>query len=160
MLTNPFLPQWFRALDLLEHPADTGKTRVRPGGISRAVHLLQWLVDRSAATPEPLLCLNKLLSGAALATPVERRIEPTERELEVCQRLLKSMLANWTIISATSIEGLQETFLQREGRLERSHGGWRLTVQRKTVDVLLDQIPWSISTIFHPWMPEPISVTW
>ena len=117
-------------------------------------------MDGNTATPEPLLCLNKLLCGAVLATPVARRIEPTERELEVCQRLLKSILANWKIISTTSVEGLQETFLQREGRLERSPGGWRLTVQRKTVDVLLDQIPWSISTIFHPWIPEPISVTW
>jgi hypothetical protein len=74
--------------------------------------------------------------------------------------MLKSMLANWTIISSTSIEGLQQTFLQREGRLERTSAGWSLTVQRKTVDVLIDQIPWSISTILHSWMPEPLSVIW
>ena len=65
-----------------------------------------------------------------------------------------------TILGGTSVEGLQQTFLQREGRLERSADGWRLFVPRKTVDVLLDQIPCSISTVFHPWMLEPISVTW
>jgi hypothetical protein len=159
VLTNPFLPHWCRALDLLESP-EAVKARMRPDRFSRAVHLLQWLVDGSAATPEPLLCLNKLLCGGTLATPVERQIEPTDRELEVGQLMLKSMLANWTIISSTSIEGLQQTFLQREGRLERTSAGWSLTVQRKTVDVLIDQIPWSISTILHSWMPEPLSVIW
>ena len=159
VLTNPFLPQWCRALDLLEVTAE-GKTRLLPDRFSRAVHLLQWLVNGSVATPEPLLCLNKLLCGGTLAMPVERRIEPTDRELEVGRLMLTSMLANWTIIANTSIEGLQETFLQREGRLERTSDGWRLTVQRKTVDVLIDHIPWSISTIFHSWMPEPLAVIW
>jgi Contractile injection system tape measure protein len=33
-------------------------------------------------------------------------------------------------------------------------------VQRKAVDVLIDQIPWSISTIVHAWIPLPTFVTW
>jgi hypothetical protein len=159
VMTNPFLPRWFQALDMLED-VEPGKTRLRPDRLSRAVHLLQYLVDRSAETPEPMLCLNKLLCGAPLAAPVERRIELTENEIKTCQKLLRSVLANWKILSGTSIEGLQQTFLQREGRLERTSDGWRLFVQRKTVDVLLDQIPWSISTVFHSWMREPIFVTW
>jgi hypothetical protein len=159
VLTNPFLPRWFQQLEMLED-VEPGKTRLRPDRFSRAVHLLQWLVDRSVATPEPQLCLNKLLCGGAWAISVERRIEPTEDEIEACQKLLKSILANWTVLSGTSIEGLQETFLQREGRLERTSDGWRLFVPRKTVDVLLDQLPWSISTVVHSWMPEPIFVTW
>jgi hypothetical protein len=56
--------------------------------------------------------------------------------------------------------GLRETFLQREGKLQRTHDGWKLRVQRKTLDVLVDQIPWSISVVFHAWMPQPIHVTW
>jgi hypothetical protein len=56
--------------------------------------------------------------------------------------------------------GLRETFLQREGKLQPTHDGWKLRVQRKTLDVLVDQIPWSISVVFHAWMPQPIHVTW
>ena len=95
-----------------------------------------------------------------MATPIAPAIEATPRELEVCQALLSSVIANWTIINTTSTEGLRETFLQREGRLQHGANGWSLFVQRKTLDVLIDQIPWPISTIAHSWMPEPIFVTW
>ncbi len=56
--------------------------------------------------------------------------------------------------------GLRQTFLQREGKLERGADAWKLRVQRKTVDVLVDQVPWSLSVVFHPWMREPVHVTW
>ena len=74
--------------------------------------------------------------------------------------MLRSLLANWTIVQNTSVAGLQETFLQREGRLERTSEGWKLRVQRKTVDVLVDEVPWSLSMIFHRWMPQPLQVAW
>jgi hypothetical protein len=70
------------------------------------------------------------------------------------------VIEHWTIIKQTSVAGLRETFLQREGRLDRPPAGWRLRVQRRTVDVLLDHIPWTVSTIAHSWMPEPLYVTW
>ena len=91
---------------------------------------------------------------------VERSIELTEEELRMCEQLHKAVLANWTNLSSTSITGLQEIFLQREGRLMQMDDGWKLTVQRKTVDALMDQVPWSISVISHAWMPETLYVTW
>ncbi|MGS0742589.1 contractile injection system tape measure protein [Glaciimonas sp. GG7] len=51
-------------------------------------------------------------------------------------------------------------FLQREGRLILREGKWTLTVSRKTLDILLDQLPWGISVVLHPWMPHPLSVEW
>jgi hypothetical protein len=159
ILASPFLPQLFQSLEMLEQ-TEAGAKRLIPEQVSRAVHLLQSLVDGRTSAPEPLLCLNKLLCGVPLPTPIERVIEPTPRERDLCRALLTSMIANWPIIRNTSVEGLQETFLQREGRLQQKPDGWRLVVQRKTLDVLLDRIPWSISTIIHPWMPAPIFVTW
>ena len=160
VLTGPFLPHLFQSLGML-HQDETGHTRLRDGkAVSRAVHLLQYLVDGRTDRPEPLLVLNKIMCGVPTATPVERVIEPTEQERELCERLLKAMLANWKIISHTSIAGLRETFLQREGKLERTPDGWKLQVQRKTLDVLVDQIPWSISVIFNTCMPQPLRVTW
>jgi hypothetical protein len=160
VLTGPFLPALFDHLDLL-HANEHGQTRLCDNeAVSRAVHLLQYLVDGSTSTPEPSLVLNKIMCGVPTATPVERAIEPTEHEREVCERFLKSMIANWKIIENTSISGLQETFLQREGRLESTPEGWKLTAQRKTLDVLVDQIPWSISVVFHTWMPQPLYVAW
>jgi Contractile injection system tape measure protein len=158
-LAGPFLPHLLQTLDLLEEV--DGKARVREGeAASRAVHLLQYLVDGRTSAPEPQLILNKIFCGLPLDAPVEREIELTERERETADALLRSLLANWKILSNTSVAGLQETFLQREGRLHRTPEGWKLQVQRKTVDVLVDEVPWSLSVIFHRWMPEALLVTW
>ncbi|HEX7315695.1 MAG TPA: contractile injection system tape measure protein [Pyrinomonadaceae bacterium] len=160
VLTGPFLPAFFQSLDLLGQD-ERGAPRLRDRWCaSRAVHLLQYLVDGRTDTPEPLLVLNKILCGLSTSTPVEREIDRTADERVACERLLTSVIANWKIIERTSIAGLQETFLRREGRLEHSDSGWRLTVQRKTLDVLVDQIPWSVSVIYQRWMPRPLYVTW
>ena len=160
VLTAPFLPFLFQNLDLLSQD-DKGKTSFRDAeAITRGVHLLQYLVDGSTATPEPLLVLNKILCGVSVPTPVEQTYTPTEKELELCDTLLKSIIANWKIISNTSVAGLQETFLRREGKLERATDRWTLHIQRKTVDILVDQLPWGISVVFHRWMEQPVYVTW
>lgn len=160
VLANPFLPHLFRSLDVIEQN-ESGRTRLRDRqAISRASHLLQYLVDGRASTPEPLLVLNKILCGAPVAAPIEGEIDPSGEEMELCERLLKSIISNWKIIQNTSIAGLRETFLQREGRLERFDDGWKLRVQRKTVDVLVDQVPWNVSVVYHDWMSQPIHVTW
>ncbi|MCP3166776.1 contractile injection system tape measure protein [Myxococcus qinghaiensis] len=159
ILVSPFLPHLFRELGL-SRVDDTGKTHLDPEPATRAVHLLQYLVDGRTSAPEPLLVLNKILCGLSVPTPVPSGIDLTEREQSLCDRLLKALIANWTIIANTSVAGLRETFLQREGRLEHLDDRWKLQVQRKTLDVLVDQVPWSISILTHPWMPQPLYVSW
>jgi hypothetical protein len=55
---------------------------------------------------------------------------------------------------------LQETFLQREAKLVLADNGWNLHVQRKTLDVLVDQIPWRTSIVSEAWMPTTLYVSW
>ncbi len=160
VLVGAFLPQFFQALDLLGRD-DEGRVRMRDAeALSRAVHLLQCLVDGTTATPEAALALNKVLCGVSPADPVAGAIEATDAEREAVERLLKSVLGNWSVLQGTSIAGLRETFLQREGRLETSADGYRLTVQRKTLDVLVDQLPWSYSVLLHGWMRQPLYTRW
>ena len=159
VIVGVFLPQFFVLLDVLEEKP-TGGNHVRPDAVSRAVHLLQYLVDERTDTPEPLLSLNKVLCGVPLAVPIDREIAITARERELCDSLLKGLLQQWTIIKDSSVAALRETYLQREGRLDHLATGWRLRVQRKTVDQLMDFMPWPVSTIAHGWMPEPLYVTW
>jgi Contractile injection system tape measure protein len=160
VLAAPFLPPLFQTLDMLRQ-GDDGRIRLRDAeAASRAVHLLQFLVDGRTDAPEPLLVLNKILCGVPLGAPVLRAIEITESEREVCDKLLRSLLAGWTAIANTSVAGLRETFLQREGKLRRGDEGWTLRVQRKTVDVLVDDVPWSLSVVLHRWMAQPVHVRW
>ena len=159
VLLNPYLPALFERLGVLS--TEEGKVRIR--GIeatSRAVHLLQYMVDERLDRPEAELALNKLICGLPTAQPIEPSIVPRPEDLEVCDGLLKAMIANWSMIKNTSVAGLRETFLQREGRLIHDTDRWNLTVQRKTLDVLVDRVPWSFAVIYHRWMADPIHVTW
>ena len=160
VLFNPYLPILFERLGLLAR-GDDGRSRI--DGVearSRAVHLLQYLVDGRTDRPEPELVLNKLLAGIAIDAPIAPSIELTTAEQEICDGLLGAVIANWSAVRNTSVAGLQETFLQREGRLRHAEGRSMLQVQRKTIDVLVDQVPWSFLLVYQRWMAEPVHVTW
>jgi Contractile injection system tape measure protein len=160
VLASPFLPRLFTSLGLLMDGED-GRPRFRDAdAVSRGVHLLQYLVDGSTRTPEPELVLNKLLCGAEPATPVDASIRMSAEETAACDALLSAILANWPGVGGTSAAGLRETFLQREGRLVAGDERWKLTVQRRTLDVLVDQVPWSLSILYHRWMTRPVHVAW
>ncbi|MDX1997099.1 MAG: contractile injection system tape measure protein [Thermoanaerobaculia bacterium] len=166
VLLAPFLPRFFERLGLLVTlPPETADARPRvrfrdPEALSRGVHLLQYLVDGRLATPEPALVLNKLLCGAEPATPVDPEITAGDDELAIGDSLLGAVIAQWPAIAGTSVAGLRETFFVREGRLTPGDDGWRLLVQRRTVDFLVDEIPWSFRIILHPWMAQALHVTW
>jgi hypothetical protein len=160
VLLHPYLPTLFERLGLLV-TGDDDRPVIPPGDpASRAVHLLQYLADGRLDRPEPELVLNKLLCGQPTFQPVARSIAPTQADLEICDDLLRAVIANWPILADTSPAALQETFLQREGRLRHGDGKWTLQVQRKTLDVLVDQVPWSFAVVYHRWMTDPIYVTW
>jgi hypothetical protein len=160
VLLNPYLPALFERLGLLTQGEDGKPQIVGIEAQSRAVHLLQYMADERLDAPEPELALNKLLSGVAIAEPIEPGIVPKPEDLETCDSLLGAVIGNWPIIKNTSLTGLRETFLRREGRLLRGEAKWDLQVQRKGLDVLVDQVPWTFSLIYHRWMADPVHVTW
>ncbi|MDF7774698.1 contractile injection system tape measure protein [Sphingomonas sp. AOB5] len=155
VLLNPYLPHLFEHLGLVRQNDDS-----RPAIDPRGARLLQHVADGRWDAPEPELTLNKLLCGLDPATPVEAAAEPSPEEIDTCDDLLKAVRTNWPHLRNASTDILRETFIQREGRLTFHEDRATLEVQRKTVDVLTDQIPWSFSVVFHRWMPAPIHVTW
>ncbi len=160
VLFSPYLPALFDRLGVLTTDEE-GKMRLADvEAMTRAVHLLQYMVDARLDAPEHELVLNKLLCGLPSAQPVLPSLDAAPADLEMCDGLMTAVIANWPIIAGTSHAGLRETFLQRDGRLRHEDDSWRLQVQRKGVDVLVDRVPWSFATIFHRWMPEPLQVTW
>ncbi|WP_447728730.1 contractile injection system tape measure protein [Sphingomonas koreensis] len=159
VLLSPYLPHLFERLGLLS--AAGGESRIEgPEAMSRAVHLLQYLATGRLDTPATQLALSKLLAGIPLSTPIAPEIDASPADLDICNGLLTAAISNWPSIRGTSIDGLRETFLQREGRLQRADDHWRLDVQRKALDVLVDQVPWSFATVSHRWMPVPLHVSW
>ncbi|WP_428508472.1 contractile injection system tape measure protein [Roseateles sp.] len=133
---------------------------------ARAVLCLQALVRGDAPSSEPLWPLSKLLCGLA-PTDLLPACDPlTAQERALLNDLLTAVISHWKAIGNTSVAGLRESFLQREGRLERQraeHGEpapWRLKVQPRAFDMLLDRLPWGFSIIKLPWMQGVLHVEW
>lgn len=126
----------------------------------RAVHLIQYITSAQTETPEHLLAFNKILCGLPLDVPVPLSVEMTEEEKELVAQLLNSVLANWEKMKNATVENLRGSFLLREGRLVEEPKRWRLTVEPKGYDIILDYLPLTISVIKLPWMKKGIEVDW
>ena len=153
VLAGPYLERLFTMLGLSQDSAF-----VNADAAERAVHLLQYLVTGATTTPEPELVLNKILCGLPLNTPIARSITVTEEERNAIDGLLQAMIAHWKIIGSTSIAGLRESFLQREGCITCQDDAWQLQVEPRAFDMLLDQLPWGYRLLKFPWMERRLHV--
>ena len=155
VLCSPFLPRLFSLLNLTtEGRFENVKNQ------KRAVLLLQYLVFNETYFPEHEMVLNKILCGFTTGTPIVPEIEISSPEKETLEKMLQGMIQNWRSIGNASPEGLRQSFLVREGKLEQKDDAWFLTVEQKGYDVLLDQLPWSYTPIKHPWMKKIVHVKW
>jgi len=150
-----YLPRLFDMLSLTKEGKFLTSTAQE-----RGVHLVQWLVTGGEETAEPALALNKLLCGMPLSTPIVRRVGITDDEKTVLEGLLIGVLHNWAPLKSTSIDGLRESFLCRDGVLRITDDGYSLHVESKPFDMLLDQLPWNFTFIKFPWMAQSIQVEW
>lgn len=155
VIVAPYIERLFGLLDITRNGAFiSDETR------QRGVHLLQYVITGQEATPEYLLVLNKLLCGVPAALPLEPGIAMTQNEKDTIEQMLKGVIAHWRAIGSSSIEGLRETFLQREGCLYYEAEAWHLKVPQGTFDMLLDRLPWGYKLIKFSWMAAPLNVTW
>lgn len=155
VLIAPFLQRLFERLDLV-----VDKQFVGVPAAERAVALIQYAVTAQSQAAEPLLVLNKLLCGLPLQAPVPREAQLAAQEREAVDGLLLAAIGHWGALGRTSLAGLRQTFLQREGRLEHRGEAWHLEVQPQTFDMLIDRLPWGFSTVRFPWMREVLHVQW
>ena len=155
ILLHPFLEMYFGESFLLQE-----RRFVSDDACKRAVLLLHYLTTGETEGAEYDMLLQKILCGLAVEETLPNKLELLEKEQEEAMNLLQSVINYWPPLKNTSADGLRSTFLQREGKLEAKENGWLLTVEQKTVDVLLDKLPWGFSTIKLPWMKEMLNVDW
>lgn len=155
VLVAPFLPRLFEMFNLTK----AGQF-VDFQASERAVHLLQFIVNEQTDAPEYELTLNKVLCGIPTAAPISAGIDITQVERDTIHHMLTSIIAHWKILGATSVAGLRNTFLQRQGWLQLGEEGWQLQVQQGPFDMLLDHLPWSIALLKSSWMDQPLHVHW
>jgi hypothetical protein len=160
VIASPFIPTLFNRADI-----HLSKIELAPGespgtDYYRAMLMLHYLVNGSGYSLSAPSALITILCGLPVGVVPPPDMRLSDDEIQLCNQALMAILANWTIISGTSVAGLQETFLQRDGRLTIEEDKYLLRVQRKTLDVLLGSIPWSFSVVYHPWMVAPLYTSW
>ncbi|MEN6620785.1 MAG: contractile injection system tape measure protein [Smithella sp.] len=153
IILHPFLPQLFTALGISN---DAGLLQPQ-----RGLCLLHFLATGKTSAPEYELILPKILCNIPLELPVESDAALTEDEREEAVALLEAVIHHWEVLRNTSPDGLRGTFLLRPGKVSlRDDGDWLLQVEAQSFDILLDQLPWSISMIKLPWMEKILWVEW
>lgn len=157
VLLNPFLNGLFEQLNL----CDTYGSWVTKISQHKAILLTQYLINSREGIQESDLLLNKILCGFPVEAVVNVKLKITKKEKDKCNNLLEAVKEHWKEMSTSSIEALQEIFLQREAKLEFvSEDKFELWVEEKGVDILLEQLPWGIGMIQTPWMENYLHCHW
>ncbi|QKJ61851.1 contractile injection system tape measure protein [Flavobacterium sp. M31R6] len=156
ILFHPFLKSLFEQLELTKNDIWTSKMSQH-----KAILLTQFLISGETKIGENELVLNKILCGFPIENVVNTQLEITPKEIEKCESLLNAVIEHWKILGDTSVAGLRETFLQREGKiLFTENEKLELWVKQEGVDILLAQLPWGIEMIKTPWMEDFLQCYW
>ncbi|MET0251441.1 MAG: contractile injection system tape measure protein [Novosphingobium sp.] len=126
----------------------------------RAAALLGYLADGDPAPLEHALPLAKVLTGIdinALLVPGEPL---SEFERASADAMLAAVLGHAPMLGKISICGLRQAFLARPGALATRDGHWLLRVERRSIDILIERLPWSFGWVRLPWMAAPVQVEW
>jgi hypothetical protein len=159
VLLSHYLPPLFDKLGLIRENRLTDDAAV-----ARAIAATHTLVAGATPLVEADLTLNKLLCGVSPDFlpdfSCNADVVFNTEEQTLIDGLLQAVIAHWRALGSTSVAGLRESFLQREGCLSRKDDDWRLLVETRSYDMLLDRLPWGFATIKYSWMPGAIRVDW
>jgi len=152
LLAN-FLPQFFKNSGYLN--ADGSFKDIQDIPI-----LLHYMATGEMQAPEWKLSLPKIMTGLNLGQHCNTALVPTKKLKTQINELLLAVIGHWKSLKNTSPEGLRETFLIREGVLKSKNGFYYLEIEDKTLDILLNYVPWNFSTIKLNWMQCILFVEW
>lgn len=157
VLLHPFIRPFFEATGVKA----VGSSAIAPSQLAHAASLLHFLATGQEEIHEFEIGLIKILLGLDLETPLlvgAGLISDSDRE--EAEVVLQATIRYWTVLKNTSIAGLRNSFLQRSGLLRPTEKGWRLQVEHQSFDLLLEQLPWTISIIKLSWMQSPLYTEW
>ena len=157
VLLHPYIVRFFENCGVKDAASDV----LRSSALPRAAALLHFLATGHKDLYEFELGLIKTLLGLKPETPLLICSGLlTQEDIEESEALFQTVIGQWSVLKNTSIHGVRFSFIERPGVLRQEENGWRLNVERKSFDVLLDQIPWGISIIKLPWMQQAILTEW
>ncbi|OAB78807.1 hypothetical protein ULVI_09510 [Cochleicola gelatinilyticus] len=160
ILVHPFLKPLFQKLEFLSTPSEEKKISIIPSKIDEAVHTLHYLACREEHAYEHVLRFEKYLCNVPSEFPINRHVTLTLAQKDACDELLTAVLTHWRNLKSNSVALLRNEFLMREGKLNKNNDQHQLYIERKTQDILIDTLPWTISMSKLPWNKELLHTTW
>jgi len=156
VLFTPYLQMLLERSGLVQNGQFTNPDKEIEG-----VFLLHYLVYETTEAEEHQLLLNRILCNIPLDTILPKSIEPNTELSELCEGLITAIIQHWSSLGNTTSEGLMNTFIRRKGSLCYDvNEGWSLHIPTEAYDMLLQTLPWAVSSIHLPWMLEPIRIDW
>ncbi|EAZ83079.2 contractile injection system tape measure protein [Algoriphagus machipongonensis] len=125
-----------------------------------AVHLLHFLATKEEEAFDHELLFEKYCCNIPFDQPLERNVVLPDDMKEAAEELLSDVLGHWKALKSTSADTLRSEFLCRRGKISLQGNHHKMVVERKAQDILLDQVPWSISLVKFPWRKELLFVEW
>lgn len=158
VLLTPWFPRLFAMLGLLD---EGGKDFKDVESRKRAVFVMQRMVsleEREYAMSD--LMFNRILVHLPFSEVLPNHVELTNEEIEAVDSMLEGVKGNWSLMAATSVKGVQHSFVERKGVLEMQEERMLLTVEPRSYDLLLDSLPWGYKLVRFPWLEKRIHVNW
>lgn len=156
ILFHPYLQPVFRDLKWIDNKQQFLNRKTQ----QKAVFFLQYLVNGKSRQAEHLLVLNKILCNWPVHLPLSTSCNFSAREKAAAGDLLESFREHWTVMKNTSNRGLVESFVARPGLVQTKQDGFLLQVEKKTIDILMESLPFGINTIKLPWNEYLIYTEW
>lgn len=159
VLISPWFPMLFYRSGLLsEDRRDFKNNESR----IKAMFMIQYLIycQNNKEYKKEDLALNFILTRCPDNIDLPNRMELTEEDIQLMNSMLEGIKSNWDKMRHTSVEAFRQSFIQRDGKIEKSDRGWIITVESRAFDVLLDSLPWGYKMVRYPWMDRLIEVGW
>ena len=92
--------------------------------------------------------------------PIQKQSLLTDLIKNEANELLIEVVRHWPALKNTSADGLRQMFIQRDGKLFQEDDKYKLIVERKAQDVLLESLSWNIAVIKLPWISNILFTEW
>jgi hypothetical protein len=155
VLFHHFLEKYFSSTGLMESNVFIDDTCR-----NRAVLLLQYLATGNSEHAGHELVLNKILCNVPLQEAIPVSFTATGSEKVETRELQEAVINQWDNLKNISVEGLQNSFIRRDGILNFREGNWNLKVEQRGIDLLLTSLPRGFGYIKTSWMQHILSVEW
>lgn len=156
LILHPYLSRFFTTIKFLDAAG-----KIKSDKIELAIHLLHYLATKKEKQAESNLVFEKFICGYPMDKPIRKNIRLPQNLKKEAESLLESVLRNWQILKNTSTDGLRENFMKRAGKLILDdESKYRIVVERKTQDILLEKLPWNLTIVRLPWIDRLIFVEW